>query len=230
MACPPVPPIASSRAKRVVEVPVQRPVAISRRARASSPRRRCPSSQTVLERLSTLFATPPYCWHGPTSVQQLTELCQSGRFLLGWEPALGRQVIDHARQVLAERLEQLVVVHAGSFGEVPDRVLAKGRRQLIRRDWTVWSSVNPRVGRCHRVRAAPYPGRCCRRSTRTLPVASKIREPDHFHFPRRICPECVHFLFEIHRAEKRVGSSSASDRRVGWVSQPISFADLARGQ
>ena len=43
--------------------------------------------------------------------------------MIGGEPPLGRQMINHVRQVLAQRGKQVVAFHAGLFGENSDGIL-----------------------------------------------------------------------------------------------------------
>ena len=52
-------------------------------------------------------------------------LRQPGGFLLGREPPLGRQMIDHAREMLTQRGKQLIALHACLLHEVSDPVLAE---------------------------------------------------------------------------------------------------------
>src|SRR6476619_3463335 len=49
----------------------------------------------------------------PVGCRDPADLCEPGRFLLGREPPLGRQMIDHAREMLTQRGKQLVALHAG---------------------------------------------------------------------------------------------------------------------
>ena len=50
---------------------------------------------------------------------------QPGGFLLGWEPPFGRQMIDHAREMLTQRGKQLIALHACLLHEISDPVLAE---------------------------------------------------------------------------------------------------------
>ena len=71
--------------------------------------------------------------------------CQPGGFLLGREPPLGRQMIDHAREMLTQRGKQLIALHACLLHEVFDPVFAESGLQLLRCDRTVLPPINPRA-------------------------------------------------------------------------------------
>src|SRR3954454_22281218 len=50
---------------------------------------------------------------------------QPGGFLLGWQPPLGRQMVDHARKVFTQRGKQLVAFHACLLHKISDPLLAQ---------------------------------------------------------------------------------------------------------
>ena len=52
-------------------------------------------------------------------------LCELGRFLLGREPPLRRQMIDHAREMLTQSGKQLIALHTCLLHEIFDPVLTE---------------------------------------------------------------------------------------------------------
>jgi hypothetical protein len=52
-------------------------------------------------------------------------LCKPGGFLLGRDPPLGRQMIDHAREMLTQRGKQFIALHTCLLHEISDPVLAE---------------------------------------------------------------------------------------------------------
>jgi hypothetical protein len=52
-------------------------------------------------------------------------------------------VINDAREMLAERLDEFLTLHTGLLHEVPDGVFAKGGFELLGRDGTVRPAANP---------------------------------------------------------------------------------------
>src|SRR5262245_34467962 len=48
-------------------------------------------------------------------------------FLIRWHSSVGREMVNHARKVLCQHVEQLLALHAGLLHQVPDAALAKRR-------------------------------------------------------------------------------------------------------
>ena len=53
-------------------------------------------------------------------------LRQPGGFVFCGEPPFGREVIDHAGEMLTQRGEQFIALHACLLHEIPNPVLAEG--------------------------------------------------------------------------------------------------------
>ena len=65
------------------------------------------------------------------------------RFLIGRQPPLRRQTIDNLRQVVAKRVKQLLLRHAGLRQQRVDLVGAESLTKFLRRDGLVRTSADP---------------------------------------------------------------------------------------
>ena len=52
-------------------------------------------------------------------------LHHAGRFLFGRYPAVGRELIDEARELMPQRLEQFVLSHPGPLAQRVERIAAE---------------------------------------------------------------------------------------------------------
>src|SRR5262245_38498255 len=64
-------------------------------------------------------------------------------FLVGWEPAVGRKLVDQLRQVLAQAIEQLIARKSGLLGERADGVGAERRGEIVGCDLFVLAAADP---------------------------------------------------------------------------------------
>lgn len=67
----------------------------------------------------------------------------AGRFLFGRYPAVGRELIDEARELMPQRLEQLVLSHAGPLAQRLERIAPERIGQVVGRNLLVGTGANP---------------------------------------------------------------------------------------
>src|SRR5690348_7883569 len=65
--------------------------------------------------------------------------------MLGRQPSVRRQVVDHLRQILAEAVEQFVARQAALGGQTLDLVGAEGARKVAGRDRLVLALADPGI-------------------------------------------------------------------------------------
>src|SRR5215472_13891478 len=67
------------------------------------------------------------------------------RFAFGRQPSLRRQLIDKARQCIAQMTEQLVASHAGLLAERVDSIAPECIGEVVWRNLLIVSAADPRL-------------------------------------------------------------------------------------
>src|SRR5258708_30821480 len=68
-------------------------------------------------------------------------------FLVGRQPAVGCELIDQVRQLLAQTRQEVLSPQAGLLGQRVERIVTERIRQVVGCNLLVWTSADPGLGR-----------------------------------------------------------------------------------